>query len=395
MSTHDPASFVSALSQKLATRSRHVCAFLGAGASKACGLPDVAGLEKLVLDGLADPHKTAFKSQLADRNLEEALSRLRRIAALVEGDDRVDGLWREEAVVLDAEVCRLIVEHLGTDGTNLEPALNFAAWAGRTDYQLPLEVFTVNYDLVLETALETLRVPYFDGFVGSLRGRFHTDLVESARSDQDAWLPRFLVRLWKLHGSINWEWEREGFPEIVRLGAPVGGASPAAIFPSDSKYQESRRVPFMVLHDRFRRALLENETLALVSGYSWEDEHLNELLFDSLRRRPRSEVIAFCYSSIPDSLAERAKRTPNLQVTGPTEAVLSGVRGDWEVRSKPPDDVWVGDRFSLGDFAALATFLSRSSPPDGELEGRLKSALLALLGTGATTLEIPVESTDG
>jgi hypothetical protein len=135
----------------------------------------------------------------------------------------------------------------------------------------------------------------------------------------------------------------------------------------------------MVLQDRFRRALLENETLVLVSGYSWEDEHLNELLFDSLRRRPRSEVIAFCYSGIPEPLAERAKRTPNLQVTGPTEAVLSGIRGDWKAGNQPPDDVWVDHRFSLGDFAALATFLSRSSPPEGELEGRLKGALLALL----------------
>ncbi len=273
----------------------------------------------------------------------------------------------------------MIVNHLGVERANLKPALNFAAWTGRASYHLPLELFTVNYDLVLETALEALRVPYFDGFVGSLRSRFHTDLVESTRSDQEAWLPRFLVRLWKLHGSVNWEWEQTGIPEIVRLGTPVRGASPAAIFPSDTKYQESRRVPFMVLQDRFRRALLENETLVLVTGYSWQDEHLNELLFDSLRRRPRSEVIAFCYSEIPDELAAHAARTPNLQVTAPTEAVLSGVRRDWKAERPAPDDVWISDRFALGDFAALATFLARSSPVDGELERRLDGALRALL----------------
>ena len=45
MTTHSPQEFATALGAKLATRSRHVCAFVGAGAAKACGLPDVKGLE--------------------------------------------------------------------------------------------------------------------------------------------------------------------------------------------------------------------------------------------------------------------------------------------------------------------------------------------------------------
>ena len=58
--------------------------------------------------------------------------------------------------------------------------LALAAWAVRADYNLPLELFTVNYDLLIETALERRRVPYFDGFIGSLQARFHTELVETA-----------------------------------------------------------------------------------------------------------------------------------------------------------------------------------------------------------------------
>lgn len=44
MADHDPQEFVTSLAAKLATRSRHVCVFLGAGTSKSCGLPDLNGL---------------------------------------------------------------------------------------------------------------------------------------------------------------------------------------------------------------------------------------------------------------------------------------------------------------------------------------------------------------
>lgn len=382
-------SFIHGLSQKLATRSRHVCVFLGAGASTACGLPDLATLQASILAGLGDEDRAAFVQQLANRDVEQALSRLRRISALVGDGDRVDGLSRDRAVELDATVCGLIVKLLGIADADISPAIKFASWAARTDYQRPLEVFTVNYDLILETALETLRVPYFDGFVGSLRGRFQTGLVEATRSDEDEWLPRFLVRLWKLHGSINWEWEDTGYPEVVRLGAPVGGASPAAIFPSDTKYQESRRVPFLVLQDRFRRALLEPETLVLVSGYSWADDHLNEMVFESLRRRSRSEVIAFCYSGIPEALTTQAASTPNLQVTAPAEAVLASIRGDWETPASTPADVLEDGRFLLGDFSALAAFLARSSPPDGDIERLLMQAQPISLTDGQASRPTP------
>ena len=51
MPGHDPVQFVNELSSKLASRSRHVCVFLGAGASRACGLPDMSQLEELASDG--------------------------------------------------------------------------------------------------------------------------------------------------------------------------------------------------------------------------------------------------------------------------------------------------------------------------------------------------------
>ncbi len=183
-----------------------------------------------MLASLNSEERTAFKGQLNARDLEQALSRLRRIATLLEGSDgEVDGLTSKKAADLDRAVCRSIVSALDLKDVRAEPMLKLAAWAARADYLLPLELFTVNYDLLLETALEALGVPYFDGFSGALRARFRTEVVE-AEANAPGSLPAFIVRLWKLHGSVHWAWEDT---EVVRLGAPVADREPAAIYPSD------------------------------------------------------------------------------------------------------------------------------------------------------------------
>lgn len=351
--------------------------FLGAGAALACGLPDVSALQTGVLGLLSPEQKAAFEKQLNGRNLEQALSHLRRIAALLRGSDgEVDDLTSEQAADLDRSVCRSIVSSLDLKDVDLGPMLRFAAWAARTDYLLPLELFSVNYDLLLETALEALGVPYFDGFSGALRARFRTEIVE-AEASAPGGLPAFIVRLWKLHGSVHWAWEET---EVVRLGAPVVNQHPAAIYPSDTKYDESRRVPFVVLQDRFRRAMQHPETLMMISGYSFGDDHLNEMIFDAAQRRPRSEFVVFCHRDIPTLVAEKATSTPNLQVLAAREAIIGGVRADWSVPTDTPPDLWADDSFGLGDFRKLATFLARSSPPQGELQERLSELLAVAVG---------------
>ena len=352
---HNIGKFTTSLSAKLATRSRHVCLFLGAGASKACGLPDVSGLQKSVLAKLKAPYKALFEKQLTGRNLEQALSRVRRIAALLSGNDVIDGLNVEAAKKLDELVCNAIVEGLDTSTANLQPVIDLAAWVGRTEYHLPIEIFTVNYDLLLEKALEAWQVAYFDGFIGTLAARFRDELVDASTSGEC--MPAFFARLWKLHGSLNWEWDSKH--QIVRRGSAV--ESSAAIYPSDTKYDESRRMPFIVLQDRFRRALHQPESLTLISGYSFGDDHLNEIIYDAASRRERSEIVAFCFSDIPGELADRAARTPNLQIVTGVDAIIGGVRDAW---SEPDDELfaglWGNGKFILHDFTCLAAYLAKS-----------------------------------
>ena len=362
---HDPVRFATSLSAKLATRSRHVCAFLGAGVAKACQLPDIVGLQSAVLETLEGGMKNALEEQLSDRTLEQVLSRLRRISALVSGKQTVDGLSKEDAERLDEAICHSVKGALDVARADLTSANQFASWVARADYKLPVEIFTVNYDLLVETALEKNRVPYFDGFIGALEARFQTELVEAVAEVDPEIVPAFFARLWKLHGSVNWSWQSDR--DIVRLGGPVPDGSMAAIYPSDTKYEESRRVPFVVLQDRFRRALNHPETLLIVAGYSFSDDHLNEMIFDAARRRQRSEFLAFCFDSIPPALAERAAVTPNLQALSRSEAIIGGIAGEWIQPDEEVPNIYSADGFAMHDFCHLAAYLARSTAPEEEM----------------------------
>ena len=375
---HNPMSFVNDLGAKLATRSRHVCVFMGAGVGKACGLPDLEDLKQLVLSGLDCDSRNSLERQLQSHNLEEALSRIRRIAALVSGKDTVDGLNAAQAQALDEDICRQIVKALSVEAEDMSPAICLASWAARANYVLPVELFTVNYDLLLEEALEQMHVPYFDGFVGSLQARFQTELVEADPKSDPGAMPAFLVRLWKLHGSVNWSWDSRN--RIVRLGQAAPGSVAAAIYPSDAKYEESRRVPFVVLQDRFRRALHHPETLMMITGYSFGDEHLNEQIFDAATRRERSEFVVFSYSTIPDQLAERAEITPNIQVVTGREAIIGGIRCNWEESDDLPESIWRDGKFLLRDFKCLARYLARSMAYRKEGDRTLQMLLERALG---------------
>ena len=324
--------------------------------------------------------------QLEEGNLEEALSRLRKIAALLRDDQTIDDLTATRAKELDQSICEAIIVALDIEAADLRPVQLFAMWAGRAGYRTPLEVFTVNYDLLLESAFEQFGIPYFDGFIGSLQPRFQSDLLENALESTGELLPSSFVRLWKLHGSVNWV--RSESNQIVRLGHPVAEGSPAAIYPSDEKYEESRRVPFVVLQDRFRRALHHPETLAIIAGYSFGDAHLNEMIFDAAFRRPRSEFVVFCYSSIPESLAQKAELAANIQVVTGEEAILGGVRANWGVPELGSSDLWEEGSFSLRDFTNLAGYLARSSTSASEPKSELQVAIQNLVEEAVSVVNL-------
>jgi hypothetical protein len=362
LATHDPERFVSDFLRKLGERRRHVAFLFGAGTSKAAGLPDIAELAAEVGDMLEDQPDLhdAYRKLIQTRNIEEVLTRARLVSSLLEGtSETFDSLDAEAARRLDRAICSAIRSIVSKEPETTQIHRAFAGWLGRAEHDSPVEVFTINYDLLIERGLEEVGVPYFDGFVGVFEGVFRADLVEtmSGSATDHLALRSGWVRVWKLHGSVSWRVGED--TRIRRMGTQRlddGEQDSLAIYPSVQKYEESRRVPFVTLFDRLRKSLETAESITVTCGYSFGDQHINELLFDAAERFPRSEVVALFRGDIPEPVAARAKGAPNLTAAGAKSAVWGGEERPWS----PLSDAlpfWNTDRLTLGDFRVFVSAL--------------------------------------
>jgi len=153
------------------------------------------------------------------------------------------------------------------------------------------EVFTTNYDLIIEKSLESSHIPYFDGFVGSYEPFFWQESIDKLVTKDD--LTQNWIRLWKIHGSLSWFWKEDAktkSPKIVRIGKIEkieDEKDELVIYPSKEKYDSSRKQPFIAYFDRLKNYLLNGELLFIFTGYSFSDQHINEIIFNCLRQNHR------------------------------------------------------------------------------------------------------------
>lgn len=312
------------------------------------------------------------------------LDRVRLCRELLQGrpeDESARGLTLAEATRLDHDICRAIHGRVGIEPPRgLDPYIAFAAWARSITRAYPLEVFTTNYDLLIERGLEAAEVPYFDGFIGSYEPYFSAASVDAdlGTSAADLTPPRGWVRVWKLHGSIGWCERRDaaGRVRIVRAtyGTQPGGtaAPPSAdellIYPSRQKYEDSRKRPYVAFHDRLRRILVSGETLLVTAGYSFGDQHINEIIFEGLRANNRLAVTALIFGDLQKSTREQllvpTSGCLNLTMYAANSASISGIVGTWSAPGPAPAEYgswpfWdvAKDRFTLGDFSGFAGYL--------------------------------------
>jgi hypothetical protein len=367
---YDPITFEAELQEQLASSSRSVCFFLGAGASRRAGVPDLAKLSDDVAAALSSPQQKQFNDLRGSGNIETVLNRVRGLREILSPSDTMWGLSAAAAADLDRSICRNVYNLISTAASKPTGAhLAVAQWTQQSHRTAAVEFFTTNYDVLLETAFESVGLPYFDGFVGSVQPFFVPEAVDPT-SGSDAQLnalPSAWARLWKLHGSIGWRYIEDPVTKnrrIIRVSDKTPGTGDeVVIYPSRDKYSESRRLPYLTYLDHFRRFLAGGERVLLVNGYSFADEHLNEVLRQGLQSNSRLAVHAFFFTTIPDAAKQIALYHPNFTAMGRNEAIIGAVAGAW---SKPASKVkhsksycWDGmkDEFLFGDFEVLGSFL--------------------------------------
>lgn len=337
-------------------------------------LPDMAGLSKLISDAHAsDPDTTSFKRLMEElskagkntKNLEDVLTYIRSMKEVSTGGGNVRGFTETELVTLETEICNKISTSVTKDLPDGENSYRrFARWVSSIDRATPVEIFTTNYDLLLEQALEEQSVPFFDGFSGSRYPFFDIHSVEENE------LPCYWARLWKLHGSVNWKTVNGG---VCRVSKDVAG-SPELIYPSKLKYDQSRKMPFLAMSDKLTSFLLKPQAVLFICGYSFGDEHINDTIINALKVNQTANVIALMFGNMkktdpPGELncpeaVKRAQERPNLSVWHDDEAVIGAQCREWTKFEDAKHEFsnfnfkMVNDRVSFGDFSAFTTFLS-------------------------------------
>lgn len=412
---HDAAQQARNLRQVLQDDKQRIGCFLGAGCPlgvyDAAGensvvlIPAVVELTKRVANGLqaidSAPGATSkFKthwdamygeckpSDGKEPTVEDVLTELRALANR-RGNAEILGMTKKNLTDLDEAICTLIANEISKSLPTYRNSYNrFASWIGGVQRDWPAEIFTPNYDLLFEQAFEQHPLPHFDGFVGSREPWFDLSSIE-----HDA-IPNRWTRLWKLHGSINWEKNEEivsatTVTRIVRV-TRAAAAGKVMIYPSHLKYDQSRRMPYLAMLDRLRAFFHGKDAPRLiVCGYSFLDDHLNEILLDGLRGNRNAQCFALMYSGLDahPRVVEYASKQSNLTVLASDGAVVGTRAGRYRPGTTGGDEnsPWLIEesaagadakdrvpRCRLGDFHYFGLFLEQ------------------LCGGGASDAHVPV-----
>jgi len=153
-------------------------------------------------------------------------------------------------------------------------------------------LFTLNYDTLIEQAGDAEGAVLVDGFVGTLRRVFRPESY-----DIDFYFPaqttegrvhRFdrALHLYKLHGSITWHrcepnWENP-FGLYATFYNQDCKSDDVLIYPSPMKYGQALGMPYSELFRRLGNAIAQPQSALIVIGYGFGDHHVNALIRQAL-----------------------------------------------------------------------------------------------------------------
>ena len=187
--------------------------------------------------------------------------------------------------------------------------MSFASRSGTRDR---LNIFTTNYDRLIEAGADVAGLRLIDRFVGAL-----SPVFRSSRMDVDMHYnppgirgePRYLegvARFTKLHGSLDWIATGN---DIRRVGLPFGTKSikpflesagmdatysSLMIYPNSAKDRETAEYPYVELFRDFAAALCRPNSTLVTYGYSFGDDHINRVIRDMLTI-PSTHLVIIAY----------------------------------------------------------------------------------------------------
>lgn len=172
-----------------------------------------------------------------------------------------------------------------------------------------VNIFTLNYDLLIEKTAEELGIHVNNGFMGFHSrsfnpSSFHLD-THIQYSDGGRTFTKG-INLFKLHGSLSWVFDNSKPPYGIsetqfdfKRNSAVGGVTnipDCIIYPVQSKKTYTLDLPYSEMFRQFIEFCNKPNSTLLVMGYSFLDEHVNDIITNALSN-PDFNLIVFSYSN--------------------------------------------------------------------------------------------------
>lgn len=264
---------------------------LGAGASIPAGLSDINELtqtyESKLTDDLEEPYyfvKQTLEKKWQKVDLEHILTQLNEFVIgtretstlFYEQKKREVDVYRNIFPIIKVRIQKHFREQLEIEYTvdYLLGLKGFIEQAFRS--KTAIDVFTLNYDSVIETFCEKEGIEYTDGF------RLKWDPQNFNHCEWG-------IRLYKLHGSLYWF--RTESNKLVKIPIKKYNID-KAVYYSDEKLTEAmiyptvnkelEATPYLYLRNMLKFKLL-SASLLIIVGYSFRDQNILDIVKEQLR----------------------------------------------------------------------------------------------------------------
>ncbi len=331
-------------------QSEHFSLLVGSGLTNALSDQskiEAQGMGRLELDGnykdkvKASAEKSASAMERGEANLEDdfrvALELLKGYEIL---EDSQQGVLKNE---LDSKLNSFIKQILTTERTFKEQLnsevdekseaaiLAFGylqsfllSFSSRAASRERLNIFTTNYDRFLEFGCDEVGIILLDRFKGKLQPIFRNTRLELDYHYNPPGIrgePRYVegvVRITKLHGSIDWHFKGHGkmIRSLLPFGAieahpdiPPNATDHVVIYPNSAKDIETAYYPYSELFRDFSTAIIRPNSAVVTFGYGFGDSHINRIIADMFTL-PSTHLVIIAFSD-PGKRIQRFLRDKN------------------------------------------------------------------------------------
>lgn len=199
------------------------------------------------------------------------------------------------------------------------------SFASRTASRERLNIFTTNYDRIIEYGLDDAGILTLDRFIGKIKPkmRFHRiDLDYHYNPPGIRGEPRYVegvVKYTKLHGSIDWKFEGN---DIIKSYVGFGDINHnfsdpfenIIIYPNSSKAIETTFFPYSELFRDFATAICRSNSVLVTYGYGFGDSHINRIIEDMLTI-PSTHLVIISYDTADRRIENFIEKCNKAQLT--------------------------------------------------------------------------------